>query len=110
MADLLTVTSENFEAEVLQSELPVLVDFWAPWCGPCRVISPLVEEMASEYAGKLTVGKLNVDDHPAIAQKYHITGIPALLFFKDGEVANTVVGAVPKAVLQDNVNKVVNSA
>jgi len=110
MADLLTVTSENFETEVLQSELPVLVDFWAPWCGPCRVISPIVEEMASEYAGKLTVGKLNVDDHPSIAQKYHITGIPALLFFKDGEVANTVVGAVPKAVLQDNVNKVVNSA
>lgn len=110
MAELLTVTSDNFETEVLQSELPVLVDFWAPWCGPCRVISPLVEEMASEYAGKLMVGKLNVDDHPSIAQKYNITGIPALLFFKDGGVTNTVVGAVPKAVLQDNVEQVVNSA
>jgi thioredoxin 1 len=110
MAELLTVTSENFEAEVLQSELPVLVDFWAPWCGPCRVISPLVEEMASTYEGKLTVGKLNVDDHPSIAQKYNITGIPALLFFKDGGVANTVVGAVPKAVLQQNVDKVINPA
>jgi thioredoxin 1 len=110
MAELLTVTSENFEAEVLQSELPVLVDFWAPWCGPCRVISPIVEEMASEYEGKLTVGKLNVDDHPSIAQKYNITGIPALLFFKDGSIANTVVGAVPKAVLQDNVEKVINPA
>jgi thioredoxin 1 len=110
MAELLTVTSENFETEVLQAELPVLVDFWAPWCGPCRVISPIVEEMASEYEGKLTVGKLNVDDHPSIAQKYNITGIPALLFFKDGSIANTVVGAVPKAVLQDNVEKVINPA
>jgi len=110
MAELLTVTSENFETEVLQSELPVLVDFWAPWCGPCRVISPIVEEMASTYEGKLTVGKLNVDDHPSIAQKYNITGIPALLFFKDGGVANTVVGAVPKAVLQQNVDKVINPA
>lgn len=108
MAKLLTVTSDNFETEVLQSEIPVLVDFWAPWCGPCRVISPIVEEMASEYEGKLTVGKLNVDDHPSIAQKYNITGIPALLFFKDGGIANMVVGAVPKAVLQENVNKVVN--
>jgi thioredoxin 1 len=110
MAELLTVTSENFETEVLQSELPVLVDFWAPWCGPCRVISPIVEEMASTYEGKLTVGKLNVDDHPSIAQKYNITGIPALLFFKDGGVANPVVGAVPKAVLQQNVDQVINPA
>jgi thioredoxin 1 len=74
------------------------------------VISPIVEEMASTYAGKLTVGKLNVDDHPSIAQKYNITGIPALLFFKDGGVANTVVGAVPKAVLQQNVDQVINPA
>lgn len=110
MADLLTVTTDNFDTEVLQSALPVLVDFWAPWCGPCRVISPLVEEMALEYEGKLTVGKLNVDDHPAIAQKYQITGIPALLFFKDGGIAKTVVGAVPKAVLQENVEEVVNPA
>ena len=109
MAELLTVTVDNFESEVLQSDLPVLVDFWAPWCGPCRVISPLVEEMASEYEGKLTVGKLNVDDHPSIAQKYNITGIPALLFFKGGEVANTVVGAVPKPVLLENVDQVVNT-
>ncbi len=108
MAELFTVTGENFETEVLKAELPVLVDFWAPWCGPCRVISPIVEEMASEYEGKLTVGKLNVDDHPAIAQKYQITGIPALLCFKDGVVANTVVGAVPKSVLQQNVEEVVN--
>ena len=100
----------NFDREVLQAPGPVLVDFWAPWCGPCRVISPIVEEMASTYEGKLTVGKLNVDDHPSIAQKYNITGIPALLFFKDGGVANTVVGAVPKAVLQQNVDKVINPA
>ncbi len=110
MAELLTVTEDNFETEVLQAELPVLVDFWAPWCGPCRVISPIVEEMASEYEGELKVGKLNVDDHPKIAQQFHITGIPALLFFKDGHVANTVVGAVPKTVLQEHVEEVVNPA
>ncbi len=110
MAELLTVTVDNFETEVLRAEQPVLVDFWAPWCGPCRVISPIVEEMADEYEGQLTVGKLNVDDHPAIAQKYHITGIPALLLFKDGAVADTVVGAVPKNVLQKHVEDVVNPA
>lgn len=110
MAELLTVTVDNFETEVLKAELPVLVDFWAPWCGPCRVISPIVEEMANVYEGHLTVGKLNVDDHPAIAQKYNITGIPALLFFKDGEIANTVVGAVPKPVLQGHVEDIVNPA
>ncbi len=109
MAELLTVTADNFDTEVLKAELPVLVDFWAPWCGPCRVISPIVEEMASTYEGQLTVGKLNVDDHPSIAQKYNITGIPALLFFKKGEIANTVVGAVPKLVLQEHVEGVVNS-
>jgi thioredoxin 1 len=109
MGELLTVKSENFLTDVLKTELTFLF-YWAPWCGPCRVISPIVEEMASTYEGKLTVGKLNVDDHPSIAQKYNITGIPALLFFKDGGVANTVVGAVPKAVLQQNVDKVINPA
>ena len=106
----LTITVENFEKEVLQAAGPVLVDFWAPWCGPCRVIGPVVEEMATQYTGQLKVGKLNVDDHPAIAQRYGITGIPALLFFKQGAVVDTVVGAVPKSVLQKHVDSVVGTA
>jgi thioredoxin 1 len=110
MAEPRTLTTENFDTEVLQAEGPVLVDFWAPWCGPCRVIGPAVEELATQYAGKLKVGKLNVDDHPTIAQKYHITGIPALLFFKEGSVVDTVVGAVPKSVLQQRVENTINGA
>jgi thioredoxin 1 len=110
MAEPQTITVDNFEAEVLQADNPVLIDFWAPWCGPCRVISPVVEEMAEQYAGQLKVGKLNVDDHPAIAQQYGITGIPALLFFKDGTVVDTVVGAVPKNVLQKHVDDVLSDA
>jgi thioredoxin 1 len=110
MADLLNVTVENFEKEVLQATGPVLVDFWAPWCGPCRAIAPVVEEMATQYAGQLKVGKLNVDDHPAVAQRYGITGIPALLFFNQGSVVDTVVGAVPKSVLQKHVESVVSSS
>lgn len=108
MAHPVTITTQNFETEVLRATSPVLVDFWAPWCGPCRVISPAVEEMATQYAGQLKVGKLNVDDYPAIAQKYGITGIPALLFFDKGAVVDTVVGAVPKSVLQQHVDGVVS--
>jgi thioredoxin 1 len=110
MAEPFTVTAANFEAEVLKSTIPVLIDFWAPWCGPCRMIAPSVEEMATQYAGKLKVGKLNVDEHPAIAQDYGITGIPALLFFEDGQVVETVVGAVPKSTLQGKVDKVLGNA
>jgi len=104
----LTITLSNFEHEVLQAPGPVLVDFWAPWCGPCHIIGPMVEEVASQYAGTLKVGKLNVDDHPAVAQRYGITGIPALLFFQEGKVVDTVVGAVPKRVLQQHVESVVS--
>lgn len=110
MAEPFTVTAENFDSEVIQSSGPVLVDFWAPWCGPCRVIGPVVEEFATQYAGKLKVGKLNVDDHPTIAQRFGITGIPALLFFNDGDVVDTVVGAVPKNVLQKHIDSVVDDA
>jgi len=109
MSELREITVDNFETEVLQAEQPVLVDFWAPWCGPCRVISPHVEEMAEKYEGQLSVGKLNVDDHPMIAQNYHITGIPALLFFNRGAVVDTVVGAVPKAVLNQHCEDVINN-
>ena len=106
----LTITLSNFEHEVLQAPGPVLVDFWAPWCGPCHIIGPMVEEVASQYAGMLKVGKLNVDDHPAVAQRYGITGIPALLFFQEGKVVDTVVGAVPKRVLQQHVETVASHA
>src|SRR5215475_9414320 len=110
MAEPFTITAANFETEVLKSTTPVLVDFWAPWCGPCRIVAPSVEEMATQYAGKLKVGKLNVDEHPAVAQRYNITGIPALLFFHRGQVVDTVVGAVPKRVLQQHVENAVSHA
>src|SRR5262245_66420686 len=110
MAGPLEITAANFEAEVLKSTTPVLIDFWAPWCGPCRMVAPSVEEMATQYAGKLKVGKLNVDEHPAVAQRYNITGIPALLFFEDGAVVKTVGGAVPKRSLQINVDEVLGKA
>ena len=110
MAEPLTITTSNFETEVLQAATPVLIDFWAPWCGPCRFVAPAVEEMATQYAGKLKVGKVNVDDYPAVAQRYGITGIPALLFFEGGQVVDTVIGAVPKSTLQKHVDGVLGNA
>lgn len=109
MAEPLTITADNFEREVLQATSPVLIDFWAPWCAPCRVIGPVVEAFASQYADQLKVGKLNVDDHPSIAQRYDIRGIPALLFFNAGAVVDTVVGAVPKSVLQKHIDRAVGN-
>ena len=110
MATPLTLTANNFAQEVLQTTGPVLVDFWAPWCGPCRLIAPVVEELATQYASQLKVGKLNVDEQPEIAQRYGISGIPALLFFDQGQVVDTVVGAVPKSVLQKHLHDVLNRA
>ena len=93
------ITNTNFEAEVLKSPVPVLVDFWAEWCGPCRILSPIVEELAQELNGKLKVVKINVDENQELAYKFNIMSIPTLLIFKDGEVVNQLVGAMPKAQL-----------
>jgi thioredoxin 1 len=92
----ITLTDTNFNQEVLQSPLPVLVDVWAPWCGPCRMVAPIIEEIAREFAGRLTVGKLNSDENRMIPSQYHIQGIPTLLLFHNGQLTEQIVGAVPK--------------
>ena len=93
------VNDANFEVEVLKSELPVLIDFWAPWCGPCNMVAPVVEEIANEYVGKLKVCKINVDEAPGVSRQYSIRAIPTLMVFKGGEVVDQQVGVVPKEVL-----------
>jgi thioredoxin 1 len=99
MANVSEVSDATFDAEVLQSSTPVLIDFWAPWCGPCRAIAPVVEELATEYAGKLKVVKMNVDDNQQTPSRYGVRGIPNLIVFKDGKVHEQIVGAVPKSRL-----------
>ena len=99
MSDIVHVTDETFEHEVLKSDDPVLVDYWAEWCGPCKMIAPVLEEIAEEYAGKLKIAKLNIDDNPEMPPKYGIRGIPTLMLFKDGNVEATKVGAVSKSQL-----------
>ncbi|MGB3621035.1 thioredoxin TrxA [Ketobacter sp. MCCC 1A13808] len=99
MSKLVNVTDSNFEAEVLQSENPVLVDYWAEWCGPCKMIAPILEEISGEYDGKLTIAKLNIDENPETPPKYGIRGIPTLMLFKNGNVEATKVGALSKSQL-----------
>jgi len=96
MAEIV-ITNQNFEDEVLKSDIPVLVDFWASWCGPCRMLAPTIEQIAEEYEGKAKVGKVNVDDEPELAAKFGIASIPTVLVFKNGEVTDTSVGLRPKA-------------
>ena len=102
------LTETNFELEVLKATTPVLVDFWAVWCGPCKMIAPIVDELATEYEGKLKIGKVDVDNHQQIAMQYGIRSIPTLLVFKDGKVVEQIVGAAPKKSLVDKLAKHLN--
>ena len=106
MANISEVSDATFDNEVLKSDQPVLVDFWASWCGPCRAVSPIVEEVAASYEGKLKVMKMNVDENGQTPSQYGIRGIPALLIFKDGKVAEQIVGYVPKATIDQSVIRV----
>ncbi|MBM3875992.1 MAG: thioredoxin [Verrucomicrobia bacterium] len=103
--NIVTLTESNFDAEVLKSATPVLVDFWAEWCGPCKMLGPVLDELAGEYAGKVKIGKVNVDDNGMLAAQYRINAIPALLFFKGGEVIEQTVGLKTKKDLKASLDK-----
>lgn len=105
MSAAASVTDDTFKAEVLDSDVPVLVDFWAPWCGPCRMVAPVVDEIAEQYAGQIKVVKLNTDENPQVASQYGIRSIPTLIVFKGGQRVDMVVGAVPKTTLANTLEK-----
>lgn len=105
MSSAAAVTDASFEHDVLKSDVPVLVDFWAPWCGPCRMVAPIVDEIAKEFDGKIKVFKLNTDENPNVASQYGIRSIPTLMIFKGGQKVDTVVGAVPKTTLSSTLTK-----
>lgn len=100
MSEPLHITDAEFEQKVLQSELPVIVDFWAPWCGPCRMVAPVLDKIATEYAGKVVIAKVNTDENGQWAQKFGVRGIPTMLFINNGEVVHTQVGALPEPMLK----------
>lgn len=104
--NLVHVTDGDFELQILKSEVPVLVDFWAAWCGPCRTVGPVVEELAGEYVGKVKMAKINVDENNQTPKRYGVRGIPTLMLFKDGQVVDQIVGAVPKSRIEELLSKV----
>jgi thioredoxin 1 len=106
--DVVNLQDATFDQEVLKSDVPVLVDFWAVWCGPCKAIAPAVDELAKQYKGKVKVAKMNVDDHQQVPQQYGIRSIPTLLVFKGGRVVDTIVGAVPKSKLEESLKKAIS--
>ncbi len=106
-SDLVILQDATFENEVLKSDIPVLVDFWAVWCGPCKAIAPTVEELAKQYRGKVKVAKMDVDEHQQVPQQYGIRSIPTLLLFKGGRVVDTIVGAVPRSKLEESLKKAI---
>ena len=106
-ADMIELSEQNFDQQVVSSDRPVLVDFWAEWCGPCHAIAPALEEVAAEYRDKVLVGKLNVDEHPAVASRYGIRSIPSVLLFQNGEVSGQIVGAVPKSSITNLLDKAI---
>ena len=106
MADLFEVTDENFETEIMKSDIPAMVDFWAEWCGPCKMVGPVVEQLSKEYKGKIKIGKMNVDNNRETPGKFGIRSIPTLILFKGGEVAQTIVGAQPKSYIEEEIKKV----
>ena len=106
MSEIISLNQQSWDNEVKNSDLPVVVDFWAEWCAPCRMMAPVLEEISKEYEGKIKVGKLNVDEDSTVAGEYRIMGIPTLLFFRSGEIVDKVVGVVPKKALQDKIEAI----
>jgi thioredoxin 1 len=106
--DLVILQDSTFDKEVLKSDIPVLVDFWAVWCGPCKAIAPTVEELAKQYKGKVKIAKMDVDEHQQVPQQYGIRSIPTLLLFKGGRVVDTIIGAVPRAKLEESLKKAIS--